>query len=629
MYHYLQRMTATCILFFLFTPLLNAQDTLYFDPANAGDPNQDGTFGHPYDNLEQVALDDNTVYLLKRGTTMEFGSITFRDVSSVVVSPYGSGERPLIITGQINIQGCNGFTIRNIEIFGSYTLLNFDDEYQNENIEISNCVLRSGDDSWERFNFGIKGSVQDIKIVDCEIFNIYKDGIYLSSSNGIEITGCYIHDINKQFLSNPDGSSGDCIQFIGCENIHIQNCVFDRSKTGKKFGLIFTEGPRHVVIEDNYFKGPKITEYGGASLHAGGIDFVVRRNIFEQAPTGIYNHASDMLIHNNQFIGNGTAIQFASDGSGRKIYNNVFYDNELGVESWLRQAEIVNNIVYLTSENDQAYHVAIDVFSNNFQNIEGTGPHEDAIIADPMFVDAGNLDFHLQSESPCIDAGQDVGIARDFARNPVPCNGIPDIGAFEYQSNCDQETNERPVAEAGKDTTVFAGDTVRLSGEGSYDPNNDSLMFLWQAPESIVLSNAAAVNPYFVSPRVDREADFPISLIVDDGKLKSKKDFVEVTVQNEATGIPTESDRSSFRLFPNPAGHSVYLRLPASIDARHVSIQIYNLEGKLLLAKNATNDPGSDRIGLSVADLATGVYICSVYSASGQKLAGERLIISK
>lgn len=40
--------------------------------------------------------------------------------------------------------------------------------------------------------------------------------------------------------------------------------------------------------------------------------------------------------------------------------------------------------------------------------------------------------FSLQSTSPCINAGVDVGLIRDYAGSFVPCNATPDIGAFEY-----------------------------------------------------------------------------------------------------------------------------------------------------------------------------------------------------
>lgn len=40
--------------------------------------------------------------------------------------------------------------------------------------------------------------------------------------------------------------------------------------------------------------------------------------------------------------------------------------------------------------------------------------------------------YTLQSASPCINAGVDVGLALDYISNPVPMGSTPDIGAYEY-----------------------------------------------------------------------------------------------------------------------------------------------------------------------------------------------------
>jgi hypothetical protein len=65
------------------------------------------------------------------------------------------------------------------------------------------------------------------------------------------------------------------------------------------------------------------------------------------------------------------------------------------------------------------------------------------ISANPLFVDAPNANFQLQSSSPCIDAGGIVpGLDTDFAGNPRPVDGTStlrgdgsdyDMGAYEYQ----------------------------------------------------------------------------------------------------------------------------------------------------------------------------------------------------
>ena len=39
--------------------------------------------------------------------------------------------------------------------------------------------------------------------------------------------------------------------------------------------------------------------------------------------------------------------------------------------------------------------------------------------------------------------------------------------------------NQRPVARAGSDQHAYIGDTVRLNGSASSDPDGDEIKFLW------------------------------------------------------------------------------------------------------------------------------------------------------
>ncbi len=65
----------------------------------------------------------------------------------------------------------------------------------------------------------------------------------------------------------------------------------------------------------------------------------------------------------------------------------------------------------------------------NYQTSNSQDIH--SFMADPLFVDAGNNDYHLAAGSPCINTGTNTGITDDFDLNPRPQNGLYDMGAYE------------------------------------------------------------------------------------------------------------------------------------------------------------------------------------------------------
>jgi hypothetical protein len=79
-------------------------------------------------------------------------------------------------------------------------------------------------------------------------------------------------------------------------------------------------------------------------------------------------------------------------------------------------------------------------YGNAPGDVEGNGtvtPHS-CLSLDPLFVNAALQDYHLQSGSPCIDAGDNslipTGVSTDLDGNMRIANGTVDIGAYEYGS---------------------------------------------------------------------------------------------------------------------------------------------------------------------------------------------------
>jgi uncharacterized repeat protein (TIGR02059 family) len=135
---------------------------------------------------------------------------------------------------------------------------------------------------------------------------------------------------------------------------------------------------------------------------------------------------SDIYIYNNVIIPNSntssTAINIRNNGlaSNINIKNNIIVGHTNN--TWL---SVVNN------GSINGLHVTHNGLYNNSSDVpifSGNAPVDyqltNSISGNPLFV--SSTDYHLQSSSPYIDAGTDVGI--------LYSGKAPDIGAFEYQS---------------------------------------------------------------------------------------------------------------------------------------------------------------------------------------------------
>jgi hypothetical protein len=98
-----------------------------------------------------------------------------------------------------------------------------------------------------------------------------------------------------------------------------------------------------------------------------------------------------------------------------------------------------------------------------------------------------------------------------------------------------QSQNQIPIANAGPSSTVQPGSKVVLDGTKSYDPNGDSLSYLWlqlAGGQPVSLSNNNTSTPSFVAPSVtNNNIMLTFELVVSDGQANSAPAYAYVTVQ--------------------------------------------------------------------------------------------------
>ena len=163
-----------------------------------------------------------------------------------------------------------------------------------------------------------------------------------------------------------------------------------------------------------------------------------------QIYNGYGERADGNIIRNCTAWGNGASGLSIAAGSNSEIYNCVVYDNRFGIDIAWRSpvgAKVYNNTVYdnitgITIEASSSGAIVknnIVYQSGSIVNSgSGTSQANNLVGTNPLFVNAGAFNFHLQSGSPAIDAGTVVPVTTDKDGNVRPQGSAYDIGAYEF-----------------------------------------------------------------------------------------------------------------------------------------------------------------------------------------------------
>lgn len=122
---------------------------------------------------------------------------------------------------------------------------------------------------------------------------------------------------------------------------------------------------------------------------------------------------------------------------------------------------------------------------------------------------------------------------------------VTDVGGLKASDSCIinvTNLNDPPVADAGVDQTVMWGVTAWLDASGSFDPDGDSLIYLWKqfSGRFVKLSNPTAKTPSFTTPLThleDIRLVFGV-IVTDSNGLKS----VDTCIVNVSRKLPPVAD---------------------------------------------------------------------------------------
>lgn len=276
--------------------------------------------------------------------------------------------------------------------------------------------------------------------------NMYKVGcgVYLvESGNNYVVSNNTIIDCNYEQYMNSDGHA------IGMQNTN--NSVFEFNHIENAVAPICLyvdagETSSNNVIRYNYIANCKKTF---STTNGGRAILIVPMSA---------NSISGNLVHDNIITNCNLGIKLdrtcSPSAPANCIYNNIVHDCVKGM--MMNNAAdnyVVKNNIFTASES---FHISTgaDVGSGNVLdsncyypdgdakfyyggnlNLSGwqsaTGQDANSFALDPLFINAP-ANFNLSGNSPCIDAGEDVGLDYDFCGGEIV--DFPDIGAHEFES---------------------------------------------------------------------------------------------------------------------------------------------------------------------------------------------------
>ncbi len=337
---------------------------------------------------------------------------------------------------------------------------------------VENCEIYFGNSTSSFAGGGVMGDrMHDAVITGCHINYSLGDGVMAWRSARVEVSNNVIENV----LDEGGSGGADGIQ-IGakpetpnaCDGFKILNNIVSRPSTEVQKGCIIQEmGDNGIIAGNQCFKGRfSLSSSGNNNIiehnyctgfgTAGGIrvsentpmsGMKIRYNIVSQSPgfagitimndKGGTTNRSNFEIYNNTVYNTYYGIVVSQPFSG-SIRNNIVWSPSANPRTRVSVASIIpgetltiNNNIYKDASTEAMASIAGTVHYN-LASIQAAGYDLNSSVADPLFVNAGTQDFHLQPGSPAIDFGANVGLTEDYAGTAVPQGGAPDLGALEY-----------------------------------------------------------------------------------------------------------------------------------------------------------------------------------------------------
>jgi len=445
----MKRSTLIILAIFSISFASHALATTYYVSTSGNDSNP-GTFSSPWRTIQKAAntmVAGDTV-IVNAGTYNERASETTSGSSGNLITYATNGTvfcQGFSITG--NYVKIDGFNIENVGCTWEGGIYISSDYVAVENCTVTEAGYRG---------MLLSGTADYCTVRDCTFIRCGHHGIdvggssHLIENNEVYDTRCKIGSCSSgdadgmHFFGTGHTFRGNYIHGISFENNPGYSPHIDAWQT-----WTYTDSGgvgKNCVFEKNFVYLPADPYDSSKSVCGwmlGGAQNITIKNNIVHAHRGIHLYVNEggddpgeLHVYNNTFLGNldwslvkyPTAIWPKDSGGPIMIKNNIIVDYPWSHISFSNLSGIVE-VDYNCKYNSDG----------STPGGQGEQPH-DVWKKDPKFVSynwsGGGGDYHLQPDSPCIDAGATVsGVANDYDGTSRPQGEEFDIGAYEFHES--------------------------------------------------------------------------------------------------------------------------------------------------------------------------------------------------
>ncbi len=465
------------ILLVTFIYIIPAYGTNHYVDKNATGSNNGSSWSNAWESFSAISWSSvsagDVIYI-------SGGSDSTLYTETLNIGKSGSSGNNILITkgtesghnGKVVIDGQNSLT--SCVNFGSSQYVTIDHLSLNYATD-SNVKLRSNNNIVQYCSFLIHKATYgiDLRGSNCQVLhNIVETSAgsdggqrdFIQSTAGGNNTYAYNY---IRIKNETESQHTDCFQFYNMTGdcvLHDNFLWQDNHKTNNAQGIYMTSSNIRLTCYNNIIYFP----YG---KHGIGIN-------------NVGGYSGTVTAYNNTLYGGEGAVEsqmwFQSGVNDAVIKNNISYSANPQVEPLYFGVTTTGSTIDYNVLYNGSSTIVYNGGGKTWNQWQSSGYDNHGYNSNPLFRDAGSMDFKVESNSDAVDRGESLNAPynTDYAGLPRPQGQNYDMGAYEYDGgnpNPDTTPPEVTGASITNQTTVVVSFSEALQASGAQNAANYSI----------------------------------------------------------------------------------------------------------------------------------------------------------